>query len=160
MDAPAQAAGDPAQEDDDSLRPMLEKIIKELVSQRLLCWMAKKEKITDQALGAQIFAMCWDFGSMPDQGPGCLIPNPKGGYAYVPYDDSTEGVGPELEARVERLGRWCGENHAGVERMDKMMEKEVDERCWWEFLEGGDASGVDFHGKVSVFSRWSKTAAN
>ncbi len=155
MDGAVQAKADPAQEDEDSHQLVLERIIKELVSQRLLCWMAKKEKITDQSLPAKIYAMCWDFGSMPERGPGCLVPNPKGGYVYVPYDDSHEGVGPELEARVEKLANWCKANHSGVVRIDKMMEKEVAEKCWWEFLDGGDASCVDFHGKASfLLSPW------
>ncbi len=130
---------------------MLEGIIKELVTQRLLCWMAKKERITDRSLPAKIYAMCWDFGSMPARGPGCLVPN-KSGYVYVPYDDSEEGMGPELQARVETLVSWCRDNRSGLVRIDKMMEKEVAEKCWWEFLDGGNASCVDFHGKASLFA--------
>ena len=101
MDGTVKAEADPAGENEDPHRPMLEGIIKELVTQRLLCWMAKKEKITDRSLPAKIYAMCWDFGSMPARGPGCLVPN-KSGYVYVPYDDSEEGMGPELQARVEK----------------------------------------------------------
>ena len=150
MDSTVQAEADAVRGEEDSHQPMLERIIEEFVSQRLLCWMAKKERVPDRSVPAKIVAMCWDFGSLPERGPGCLVANRKGGYVYVPYDDSKEGITPELEARVEKLARWCRANHSAVVRMDKMLEKEVAEKCWWEFLDGGNASCVDFHGKASV----------
>jgi hypothetical protein len=53
--------------------------------------------------------------------------------------------------RFEKLGRWIKDrkNRPTIFQMDTLLEKYVDEMCFWEFLDGGDASRVDFHGKVS-----------
>lgn len=128
--------------------------MEEFISQRVSRWQAKQEKVLDRELAAQIVAMCWDYGSLPRKGPGCLLPDHKGGYVYVPYDDSRDGLSPELEERIEKLERWLRDpvNTPALRLMDKVLEKEVNEKCFWEFLDGGNASRIDFHGKASTHS--------
>ena len=144
---------------DNSLRPAggpvrltPQQAMEEFISQKVSRWRAKEEKVPDRNLAAQIIAMCWDYGSLPRKGPGCLLPDHKGGYVYVPYDDSRDGLAPELEERMEKLERWLRDptNTPALRLMDKILEKEVNEKCFWEFLDGGNASRIDFHGKAST----------
>jgi hypothetical protein len=130
----------------------LEQAMEEFISQKVSRWWTKQEKVADKELGAQIVAMSWDYASLPPKGPGCLLPDHKGGYVYVPYDDSREGLPPELEERAAKLDNWFKNpaNTPTLRRMDKVLENEVNEKCWWEFLDGGSAARLDFHGKASA----------
>ncbi len=135
------------------LQLTLEEAMEELIEHRISRWWTKQEKVPDARLAAEIVAMCWDFDSLPQRGPGCLLPDHKGGHIYVPYDDSKEGLSPELIAQSEKLDKWIKTpaNAPILREMDEVLEKMVDEKCWWEFLgERSNASRVDFHGKASV----------
>lgn len=112
--------------------------------------MAKQRKMPNRELAAQIVAMCWDHDFLPQAGPGCLMSGCNGGYVYVPYDESREGLPLDFQNRINELERWFKNpaNGSVLRKMDKILEKEVNEKCFWEFLDGGNASRIDFHGKV------------
>ena len=130
----------------------LPQFMDEMITQKLRCWRAAQEKIPDGRLAEQIMAMCWggSDGNVLKE-PGCLLPDHhKGGYVFVPYNEG-EHLSPELVAGKERLERALQDkaNAALARRMDKALEREVNEKCFWEFLDGDSAARVDFHGKVS-----------
>ncbi|KAK4252346.1 hypothetical protein C7999DRAFT_27073 [Corynascus novoguineensis] len=110
----------------------------------------------NRELAAQIVAMCWDHDSLPQAGPGCLMPGFNGGYFYVPYDESREGLPLDLQDGINKLERWFKDPANGpiMRKMDKMLEKEVNKKCFWEFLDGGNASRIDFHGKIKMLARY------
>jgi hypothetical protein len=142
--------------DEDAAQVALAKqMIEAFVSLRIAHWKAKKRIITDGEVAAQIAALGWDYDSLPEQGPGCLLHDreAEGEYVYVPYDDRREGLPPDILQRAIVLDHWerHAANSAVILQMDRLLEKEVDDKCFWEFLDGGDASGVDFHGKVSPY---------
>jgi hypothetical protein len=128
-----------------------EELIQEFISLRIDRWRSKEKEVPDQELAAQLFAMSWDYDSLPPEGPGCLMSGGRTGYLYVPYDDSREGLPPEIEARINMADRWLGNpaNAPVLREMDKIMKRQVDDCCFLEFLEGGNASRVDFLGKVT-----------
>ncbi|KAL2181600.1 uncharacterized protein P884DRAFT_274094 [Thermothelomyces heterothallicus CBS 202.75] len=136
--------------DGENVQLTLQRIIEESISQRVTGWKIKQKKIPDRELAAQIVAMCWGHDSLPSAGPGCLMPDTKGGYVYVPYDESRDGLPPPLEERIDKLERWFRNpaNGPTVREMDKLLEKEVNEKCFWEFPDGDNASRLDFHGKL------------
>ncbi|KAL2169666.1 hypothetical protein VTG60DRAFT_5805 [Thermothelomyces hinnuleus] len=119
--------------DGENVQLTLQRLIEESISQRVTRWKTKQEKIPDRELAAQIIAMCWSHDALPSAGPGCLMPDTKGGYVYVPYDETNGPI---------------------VRKMDKLLEKEVNEKCFWEFLDGDNASRIDFHGKIKILARY------
>jgi hypothetical protein len=149
MDTSSRAEGWPAQ-------LTLPQIVEELVSHRVERWKAGQETVRNPEAAAKTAAMCWDYDSLPLNGPGCLIAEPEGGYAYVPYNDnvSREILPTDLRGRMEMLDRWLRdrENAPILPRLDKFTEKKVNDECFYEFLDGGSAERVDFHGKVSYSS--------
>ncbi|KAL2201232.1 hypothetical protein P885DRAFT_73581 [Corynascus similis CBS 632.67] len=110
----------------------------------------------NRELAAQIVAMCWDHDFLPQAGPGCLMSGCNGGYVYVPYDESREGLPLDFQNRINELERWFKNpaNGSVLRKMDKILEKEVNEKCFWEFLDGGNASRIDFHGKIKMLARY------
>ncbi|KAH6849768.1 hypothetical protein B0I37DRAFT_352332 [Chaetomium sp. MPI-CAGE-AT-0009] len=100
--------------------------------------------------------MSWDYDSLPREGPGCLITDHKGGYVYAPYDESREGLPRELEDRIDKLEHWFKDpaNLPMLRQMDQILEREVDDKCYWEFLDGGSASRIDFHGKIKMLAKY------
>ena len=139
---------------DDGARELtLRQIMEEMIAQKLRCWRAKQEKITDNnRIAEQIIAMCWGGNDRNlTQTPGCLLQDPQGGYVFVPYDESGDNQSPELKTSTEMLNKALKDKaNAGlVRKMDKALEKEVNDKCFWEFIDGGDAARVDFHGKAS-----------
>jgi hypothetical protein len=133
------------------VRLTLQQLLEEFIRQRINRWKAKQKVITDRELVAQMVAMSWDYDSLPREGPGCLMPDHKGGYVYIPYDESSEGLTPDLEDRIDKLNHWFKNpaNGSIVRQMDKILERQVNDQCFWDFLDGGNASRIDFHGKAS-----------
>jgi hypothetical protein len=145
MDTSFHAEGWPAQ-------LTAQQIMEELVSQRVESWKAKQEKVPDPEVAAKIIAMCWDYDSLPLSGPGCLMCDKNGEYTYVTYDSVSRGALPaDLQQRIDVLDRWLrdSKNNTVLRELDKMMEKKMDDECFYEFLDGGSPQRVDFHGKVS-----------
>ncbi|KAK3302194.1 uncharacterized protein B0T15DRAFT_505249 [Chaetomium strumarium] len=143
-------------DEDTAQAALARQMIEEFISLRIAHWKTKQRRITDREVAAQIAALCWDYDSLPDQGPGCLLPDRQGGYVYVPYDGRREGLPPDILRRALSLDHW-EKNPANcpvILQMDKLLEKEVDEKCFWEFLDGGNASGVDFHGKIKILAKY------
>lgn len=129
-----------------------QQMIEEFVSVRILRWQAKQVKVPDREIAAQVAAMSWNFNFLPRGGPGCLLPEPNtdSGYIYVPYDERVDHLPPEVMKRIEKLNDWFKDPANGpiVRQMDKLLEREVDDKCFWEFLDGGSAERIDFLGKV------------
>jgi hypothetical protein len=144
MDISLRAEGDPAQ-----LTP--QQIIEELISERVNRWMTKQITVPNRELAAELVAMCWDYDFIPETGPGCLLPDHMGGYTYIPYDESRDGLPDELRHRADTLDHWAKDpaNAPALRKIDKLLEKEVNATCFWDFLDGGNASRIDFNGKVS-----------
>ena len=144
MDNSLQVEGDPAR-----LTP--QQIIEELISERVNRWMTKQITVPNRELAAELVAMCWDYDFIPETGPGCLLPDHMGGYIYVPYDEGRDDIPDELQHRSDTLDHWAKDpaNAPALRKIDKLMEKEVNATCFWEFLDGGNASRIDFNGKVS-----------
>ncbi|KAK4239794.1 hypothetical protein C8A03DRAFT_13845 [Achaetomium macrosporum] len=132
------------------------RMIEEFVSLRVAHWKTKQRRITNQEVAAQIAALCWDYYSLAENGLGCLLPDREGGYVYVPYDDSREDLPPDILRCAKSLDRWEKDpaNSSFILRMDRILEEEVDDKCFWEFLDGGDASGVDFQGKINILAKY------
>lgn len=144
MDSSSQVEGDPV-----GLTP--EQFIQELVSLRVDRWRSKQKEVPDEELVAQLVALSWDYDSLPPEGPGCLISGGSTGHIYVPYDDSREGLPPEINDRIDKVNRWIADpaNAPTLRKMDKILRRQVDNSCFLEFLDGGNASRIDFIGKVT-----------
>ncbi|KAK3902105.1 hypothetical protein C8A05DRAFT_15785 [Staphylotrichum tortipilum] len=138
------------QVDDGASELTLPQLMEELIAQKIRCWRAKQETIPDSRIAEPLVAMCWGNDGNLRKRPGCLLPDHKGGYIYVPYDEGDPT--PELKAGVERLEKALKDKaNAGlVRKMDKALERQVNEKCFWEFLggHGGDGARIDFHGKA------------
>ncbi|KAK4106466.1 hypothetical protein N658DRAFT_502927 [Parathielavia hyrcaniae] len=147
--------------DFDPVSATVPQIMEEFVSQRVKRWKARQENVPDRELAAVIGAMCWDNDFLPRRGPGCLLPDGRGGHAYVPYDERREGLPADLQQRIDILNRWVRnpENAPALRKLDKLLEKEVNEKCFWEFLDGGSAERVDFHGKAETTDKQIKMLA-
>ncbi|KAH6624823.1 hypothetical protein B0J18DRAFT_191995 [Chaetomium sp. MPI-SDFR-AT-0129] len=134
-------------------------IKEELISQVLTLWTSHQYPIPDPAIAAEMAAMSWDYDSLPASGPGCLMKltrTQEGEYVYMPYDDNMDGMEEAMVARVEKTAEWMRdpENGAAIRRLDGVLEREVDENCFWELLEqGGGAERVDRIGKVKMLAR-------
>lgn len=128
-----------------------EQLIQEFISLRIDRWRSKKKDVPDQELAAHLFAMSWNYDSLPPEGPGCIMAGGSTGHIYIPYDDSRSGLPPEIEARIDMVDQWLGDpaNAPVLRGMDQIMRRQIDDYCFSEFLEGGNASRVDFLGKVT-----------
>ncbi|KAK4149212.1 hypothetical protein C8A00DRAFT_19071 [Chaetomidium leptoderma] len=142
MNGPFRVEGGP-------VRLTLQQIMDEFISQRVKRWKAKQVNVPNRELAARIAAMCWDYDSLPGLGPGCLLPDHKGDYVYIPYDDSRDDLPPDPEDRMAMADHWFTNpaNTKLLQQADKMLEKQVNDKCFWEFLDGGSAARLDFHGK-------------
>ncbi|KAL2024424.1 hypothetical protein VTK56DRAFT_8235 [Thermocarpiscus australiensis] len=131
-------------------RPTPEDIKNEFVFQRVKRWRTKQKKIRSNQLGLEL----GEINS--EEQPGCLLSGNNGGYVYVPYDDDRKDLPPNLRDRILQLERWASNpaNSVIMRQVDKLLEDEVSDKCWFEFLDGGDASQVDFHGKVKMLAKY------
>lgn len=139
----------------DPARLTPEQMIEALIQERVDRWTARQVTMPDRELAVQLAAMWWDYDLLPASGPGCLLPDRMGGYIYVPYDEDRHGLPAELLHRMDMLENWTRNpvNAPALRQIDKLLEKEVNDTCFWEFLDGGNASRIDFNGKVSQFNR-------
>lgn len=124
-----------------------EGIKNELVTQRVMVWQAKQREVGDNERAMEMAAMSF----YPKDGPGCLMARDNGDYLFVPYDDNREGLPAELLWRIQTLRRWQSNpaNAQTLSQVVKLMEDEINEKCVFEFLHGGDASQLDYDEKVS-----------
>lgn len=133
---------------------MAEKIKEEHVRLRVNRWKAKQVKVPNDEIAIQLAGLCFDYSVLPGGKRGCLLPDPAGGYVYVPYSDEykKDDLPADLLERVNTLEAITN-NHKNLpvlRQVDKLMEDEVNDTCFWEFLDGGDASQIDFQGKVRL----------
>ncbi|KAJ4304351.1 hypothetical protein N0V88_001964 [Collariella sp. IMI 366227] len=107
-------------------------------------------------VAAELVGMSFDYNHLPVQGPGCLMPNRKGGYSYVPYTNPKDEKPFHLDERVKMINQWLqnAENCHTLAEVDKTMENEINDKCFFEFLDGGDASRLDFYGKVNMLAKY------
>lgn len=140
-------------------------IKEELISQVLTSWVAQQYPIPDPAVAAEMAAMSWDFDSLPAEGPGCMMKltrTKEGEYVYIPYDDSLDGMEDAMVERVKRMEEWMRspENVEAIRKLDRELEREVDESCFWELLQQGEsAERVDLSGKVSSTQEYTASYA-
>ncbi|KAL2260238.1 hypothetical protein VTK26DRAFT_5837 [Humicola hyalothermophila] len=85
------------------------------------------------------------------------MPDPTGGYVYVPYlNDGKDNLPADLVERIKQFEAFMSDpvNLQLIQEADGLMEAEVNEKCFWEFLDGGNASQIDFHGKIKMLARY------
>lgn len=131
--------------------PTPKQIKDELIAQRVECWRAKQRKVDRRDLAIELSAMGTHPWCSVAREPGCLLSDGRGGYVYVPYDDSTAGLAPELLGRIRTLDSWMRNPRSEpiLAEVDRLLEGEVKDKCFFEFQDDGDASQLDTWSKAS-----------
>lgn len=114
-------------------------------------WKSRQFLIPNRELAAALAGHAGSYRALPRGQQGCLLPDAGGGYTFIPYNDDMTGLPPRILNRVNMLNAWTRLPQAApiMVQVDKLLEAEVNKKCWFDFLYGGDASEVDFDGKVS-----------
>ncbi|KAK3682636.1 hypothetical protein B0T22DRAFT_494309 [Podospora appendiculata] len=111
------------------------RIKEEFISQRIQCWTAKRQPMTEGEITTRYATATFVTPKPPGLKPGSLFPSPSGGYVF------------ELEC-------WACDyrNSELLKNIEKLLDEEVEDKCYWEFREGGDVSSLDFRGKYRLLS--------
>ncbi|KAK3331953.1 hypothetical protein B0T19DRAFT_397770 [Cercophora scortea] len=132
------------------------KIKEEFINQCIQCWTAKKQPMTESEIITHYAAANFVTPKPPGAKPGSLLPNPSGGYVFVPYDRDPAGIPELLRRRILELECWAcdSRNSELLKSVEKLIDEEVQEKCYLEFQEGSDVSSLDFRGKVELCAQY------
>ncbi len=121
------------------------------VKERMNRWRLEAETLDEQGLLEKMTQMTFYSPLSPQ--PGLIIPNLHGGYEYIPLergDVLRPNIPEDHMAKINQLRLFHNNpsNAQVIKEVEKEMDKEIEEKCFWEFLDDGDASGMGFLTKV------------
>ncbi|KAK0722823.1 hypothetical protein B0T26DRAFT_235938 [Lasiosphaeria miniovina] len=135
-------------------------IKEELVKLRMDFWKSNQIPIENTDQAANIAALGLDSSLVATPGNGCLVPVIGGWRVFVSFDDAAaaagESVTREFDSRLSEMRCWAENpaNGATLKEVEGLLDAEIEDKCFWEFLDGGDASRLSFYDKIKLCAQY------
>ncbi|KAK3379481.1 hypothetical protein B0T24DRAFT_717045 [Lasiosphaeria ovina] len=136
-------------------------IKEEFVKLRMDSWKSNQIPIENTDQAANIAALGLDSSLVATPGNGCLVPVIGGWRVFVPFDDDAAAaagvsVAREFDGRFSEMHCWAENlaNGATLKEVEGLLDAEIEDKCFWEFLDGGDASRLSFYDKIRLCAQY------
>ncbi|KAH8890913.1 hypothetical protein GQ53DRAFT_866536 [Thozetella sp. PMI_491] len=127
------------------------------IKERIDRWRLKAETLDRNGLLEKMAQM--SFSSPLNSQPGLIIPNLHGDYEYIPLErgDTLAADTPEDHLRVVielRLFFHHAANAQLVKEIEAELDREIADKCFWEFLDTENATNMSFVDKVELVAEY------
>lgn len=131
-----------------------ERLKDEIITEQINCWKGHAKGFPNPVLALMWYTSSYKTGERYSSNHGAVVvENGSGGatYYWVPFHNGPD-PDPSREERRQSLRTWAADpvHRDHMVKIEELLDREIEERCFWQFLDGGSAAGLTFGKKASI----------